>query len=357
VLVVGGGQAGLCAGYYLRDAGIPFAVLEGASRIGESWRRRWDSLELFTVGRYSELPGLRFPGDRERFAGKDDVASYLDSYVRTFELPIRLNAAVSSLARSDTDGYRATTADGTEYDADQVIVATGAYQRPYVPDVAAELDDSVHQLHSAEYRNPEQLPAGDVLVVGGANSGVQIAQELAATRRVQLAVGTKPLRLPRRIVGKSLHWWGDHLGLIRAPIARFRKSKASGDLLVGTGYRQLRRDHGVELLGRAVGAQAGTVTCADGTSVDPAVVIWATGFRPDYSWVEVPVLDDHGEPVHRRGVTEADGLYFLGMHLQWSLGSSLIGFVRHDAAFLVERIQERAGSRRRPSRPSRATVV
>jgi putative flavoprotein involved in K+ transport len=341
VLVVGGGQAGLSAGYYLRQAEIPFLILEAAPRVGESWRRRWDSLELFTVGRYSELPGLRFPGDRERFAGKDDVADYLESYVRTFELPLRLDATVASLARAHSGGYRAGTADGTEYDASHVIIATGAYQRPYVPDVAEHLDDSVHQLHSAAYRNPDQLPPGDVLVVGGANSGVQIAQELSATRRVQLAVGTKPLRLPRRILGKSLHWWGDHLGLIRAPIARFRRSKASGDLLVGTGYRQLRRDHDVELLGRVVGAEGRTVTCADGASVDPAVVIWATGFRPDYSWIEVPVLDDHGEPVHRRGVTEADGLYFLGMHLQWSLGSSLIGFVRHDAAYLVQHIEHR----------------
>jgi putative flavoprotein involved in K+ transport len=306
--------------------------------VGDSWRRRWDSLELFTVGRYSELPGMRFPGDPERFAGKDDVAGYLESYARTLQLPVRLGSSATSLRRAD-GRYRVTVEGGPDYEAEHVIVATGAYQRPHVPELATELDSSVVQLHSAEYSNPDQLAAGDVLVVGGANSGVQIAQELSNTRRVRLAVGTKPLRLPRRILGRSLHWWGDHLGLMRAPIGRLRGSKRSGDLLIGTSYRQLAHRHGVELLGRAVDADGRTVICADGESVEADVVLWATGFRPDYSWIEVPVVDEHGEPVHRRGVTESPGLYFLGMHLQHSLGSSLIGFVRHDAKFIVERVR------------------
>ena len=337
VLVIGGSQAGLTAGYYLSRAEIPFLILDAGPRVGEAWRRRWDSLELFTVGRYSALPGLRFPGDQERFAGKDDVADYLESYAKAFDLPVRLNAEVNQLSASD-GRYRATASDSTTYEAERVIVATGAYQRPYVPELAAALDDSVTQLHSADYKNPDQLPSGDPLVVGGANSGVQIAQELSATRRVRLAVGTKPLRFPRRILGKSLHWWGDHLGIIRAPIGRLRGAKRGGDLLIGTSYRQLSRRHGVELLGRAVEADGRSIKCADGKSVEVDVVLWATGFRPDYSWIEVPVLDERGEPVHRRGVTEAPGLYFLGMHLQHSLGSSLIGFVRHDAKYLVDRI-------------------
>jgi putative flavoprotein involved in K+ transport len=336
VLVIGGGQAGLTAGYYLAERAIPYRILEAAPRVGESWRRRWDSLELFTVARYSQLPELGFPGDPERFPGKDDVADYLESYAKTLDLPVRLNTRVSSLSRTD-GGYRIDAKDGSTFESRHVIVATGAYQRPHVPDVAAKLDDSVAQLHSAEYRNPDALPEGDVLVVGGANSGVQIAEELAATRRVRLAVGTKPLRLPRRILGKSLHWWGDHLGIIRAPIGRRRQGKHSGDLLIGTSWRQLA-ERGVEICGRAVDATGSRVNCADGVTFDVDVVIWATGFRPDYSWIDVPVLDERGEPIHRRGVTESPGLYFLGMHFQHSLGSSLIGFVRHDAEFIVERI-------------------
>jgi putative flavoprotein involved in K+ transport len=337
VVVVGGSQAGLTAGYYLSRAGIPFLILDAESRVGESWRRRWDSLELFTVARYSSLPGLPFPGDPERFPGKDDVAEYLESYARRFELPVRLRTRARSLTRSER-GYRVEAEDGSAFEAGSVIVATGAYQRPYVPELSGKLDSAIMQLHSDDYRDPAQLPEGDVLVVGGANSGVQIAEELAAPRRVRLAVGTKPLRLPKRILGKSLHWWGDRLGIIRAPMGRFRQPKRSGDLLIGTSHKQLVRRHGVELLDRVVDADGTTITCANGRSVPAEVVLWATGFHSDYSWIELPVFDDDGLPVHQRGVTESPGLYFLGMHLQYSLGSSLIGFVRHDAEYVVERI-------------------
>jgi putative flavoprotein involved in K+ transport len=330
-LVIGGGQAGLAAGYYLKRAGVQFLILDAGDRVGHSWRDRWDSLELFTVGRYSALPGLRFPGAPERFPGKDEVADYLASYAETFELPVWTKTKVTRLTHGE-DRYRIEAVDGASYEAAQVIVATGAYQRPYIPDVSKGLGPSIVQLHSSQYRNPDQLPEGDVLVVGGGNSGVQIAEELSRSRRVRLAVGTKPPRVPRRILGKSLHWWGDHLGVITAPIGRIRRSKRSGDLLIGTSYRQLTRQHGVDLVGR-VGAEGGPTLDAD-------VVIWATGFRPDYSWIEVPVLDAAGEPIHRRGVTSSQGLYFLGMHLQHSLGSSLIGFVRHDAEFVVSRIAE-----------------
>src|SRR4051795_1657821 len=341
VLVIGGGQAGMAAGYYLRRAGIPFLILDGGDRIGHSWRERWDSLELFTVGRYSALPGLPFPGDPERFPGKDEVADYLASYAATFELPVRMETKVTRLTHGE-GRYRVEAVDGSSHEAAQVVVATGAYQRPYAPEVSEQLDPSIVQLHSSQYRNPDQLPEGDVVVVGGGNSGVQIAEELSGTRRVRLAVGTKPPRVPRRVLGKSLHWWGDHLGVITAPIGRFRRSKRSGDLLIGTSYRQLTRQHGVELVGR-VGAEGGP-------TLDASVVIWATGFRPDYSWIKLPVLDAHGEPIHRRGVTESPGLYFLGMHLQHSLGSSLIGFVRHDAEFIVGRIVNARGGAHSASR-------
>jgi len=340
VLVVGGGQAGLAAGYYLSRARIPFLIVDAGDRVGHSWRTRWDSLELFTVGRYSALPGLRFPGDPERFAGKDDVAEYLEIYAKTFELPVRRSTRVTELSRA-VGGYRLEARSVRRFEAPHVVVATGAYQRPHGPEVAGDLDPAVVQLHSSDYRNPDQLPAGDVLVVGGANSGVQIAQELSSTRRVRLAVGTKPPRFPRRILGKSLHWWGDHLGIITAPIGRFRRSKRGGDLLIGTSHRQLSRRHGVELLGRVVAAEGRTLRSADGGSTATDVVIWATGFRPDYSWIKAPVLDERGEPIHRRGVTSSPGMYFLGMHLQHSLGSSLIGFVKHDAAFIVDHIAER----------------
>jgi putative flavoprotein involved in K+ transport len=333
VVVIGGSQAGLCAGYYLKRAGVYFAILDAADQVGDAWRRRWDSLTLFTVARYSSLPGLDFPGDPEHFPGKDEVADYLRDYARTFDLPIRLERRATRLVRED--GRLRVEAGGQAFEADNAIVSTGAYQQPHVPDVSEGLADEVTQLHSSDYRNPDQLPDGDVLVVGAANSGAQIAEELSASRHVSLAVGTKPPRLPRRILGKSLHWWGDHLGLLRFPIARFRGAKASGDLLIGTSYKQLERRHGIEFRGRVVRAEGRVVQCADGSSVEPAAIVWATGFRPDYSWIDLPAFDERGVPIHRRGVTNVPGLYFLGMHLQYSLGSSLIGFVRHDAKHIV----------------------
>jgi putative flavoprotein involved in K+ transport len=341
VIVIGGGQAGLAAGYHLSRAGIPFLILDAGTRAGESWRQRWDSLELFTPARYSSLPGLLFPGDPGHYPGKDEVAGYLQDYARAFDLPIRHRTRVSSLQRSAGGGYRLET-DSGRYAAAQVIVATGAYQQPRIPAIAAGLSSQVTQLHSAAYRNPCQIPGRTVLVVGAANSGAQIAADLAATHRVWLSRGTPIRRLPRRILGIPIHSLGDHLGLLAAPFDTWRGRTQRGDLLVGTSLRQLARRHGITLLGRATGAAGRTIRFADGQELDADAVVWATGYRPDYSWIHAPVLGPDGHPRHRRGVTESPGLYFLGMHNQYSRGSSLIYWVRHDAAHIVSQIRARA---------------
>jgi putative flavoprotein involved in K+ transport len=338
VLVVGAGQAGLTAGYFLSRAGLPFRILDAESRVGDAWRRRWDSLELFTAARYSALPELAFPGDPERFPGKDEVADYLEQYARTFALPVRPDSRATALERS-TGGYRVTTPTAT-YEADQVIVATGAYQRPYVPRVAERLDPTVTQLHSADYRNPQQLPAGRVLVVGAANSGAQIAEDLAASHRVHLSRGTRLPRLPRRLLGKSLHWWAERLGLMTAPLeGSLRGRTQRGDLLIGTSLRQLARHRGVELVARTVDADGRSVRLQDGRTLDVDSVVWATGYHPDYGWIKLSIFDEHGEPRHHRGVTDAAGLYFLGMHRQYSRGSSLIYWVKEDAAYIVDQVR------------------
>ncbi len=348
-LVAGDGQAGLAAAYYLSRAKVPHLVLDAERRVGDAWRRRWDSLELFSAARYSALPGLPFPGDPEHFPGKDEVADYLEGYARTFQLPVTLNARVRSL-RVVAGGYRLDT-DAGAYQGGQVIVATAAYQHPVVPRLAAKLSGDVVQLHSAACRNPQQLASDQVLVVGSANSGAQIAEDLAASHRVHLSRGQRLPRLPRRLLGKSLHWWGDHLGLLTAPLeGSWRGHTQRGDLLIGTSLGQLARRHGVRLLGRTVDVQGRTVRFQDGPTLRPEAVVWATGFRPDYAWIRVPdAVDERGAPVHRRGVTPAPGLYFLGMHNQYSRGSSLIGFVRHDASFIVDRSCQRLAGRPRHS--------
>jgi putative flavoprotein involved in K+ transport len=339
VIVVGGGQAGLSAGYYLRQAEVPFLILDAASRGGDSWRARWDSLVVFTSAAYSELPGLPFPGDRERFPGKDEVADYLETYARKFELPVRHDARVVGLERRD-GGYRLRT-ESDILEAGQVIVATGAYQNPSIPPIADGLSEEVTQLHSAAYRNPAQIPAGTVLIVGSANSGCQIATDLqGGDHQVHLARGRRLPTLPYRILGKSLHWWGDKLGLIAAPLeGSLRGRTQRGDLLVGTSPRQVARRHGVKLHARAVAADGTTVCFADERTLQVDTVIWATGYHSDYSWIHAPLLDEHGQPRHRRGVTDAPGLYFLGMHNQYSRGSSLIYFVKEDAAHIVEQVR------------------
>lgn len=347
VLVVGGGQAGFAASYYLAQANISHLVLDAERRTGDSWRRRWDSLELFSDAGYSALPGLPFPGDPEHFPAKDDVAAYLETYAATFDLPIRRGHRVCGLERSDGT-YRIETDMGA-FESAHVIVATGAYQAPAVPKFAERLSREVVQLHSSEYHNPAQIAARTVLVVGAANSGVQIAADLSASHQVILSRGQKIRYMPRRILGKGLHWWGDHLGLITAPLNSWRGRTQRSDLLIGISVRQLERRHGVAVVGRAVDAADRSVTLAHGEVIELDAVVWATGYRPDYSWIRAPVFDGDGAPIHRRGVTDISGLYFLGMHNQDSRGSSLIGFVRHDARFITDRICEqiRTGTRTR----------
>jgi putative flavoprotein involved in K+ transport len=340
VIVVGGGQAGMAAGYYLAQAGIPFLILDAGTAAGESWRQRWDSLELFTPARYSSLPGMRFPGDPRHYPGKDEVAAYMQAYARAFALPVRYGTRVTSLEQSP-GGYRLHTSPGV-YEAGQVIVATGAYQQPFIPPIAAELSSDVTQLHSAAYRNPAQVPGRKVLVAGAANSGAQIAADLVPTHQVWLSQGAPIRRMPRRIVGISIHSVGDRLGLIPAPFDTWRGRTQRGDLLVGASLRQLVRRHGIQLLARATGAHERTIRFADGRELDVDTVVWATGYRPDYSWIDLPVLGPDGLPRHQRGITGFAGLYFLGMHSQYSRGSSLIYWVRHDAAYIASHIRARA---------------
>jgi len=288
VIVIGGGQAGLTVGYYLAQAGIPFLILDAGTRAGDAWRQRWDALELFTPARYSSLPGLPFPGDPRHYPGKDEAADYMAGYARAFALPIRYGTRVTALDRA-AGGYRLDTDSGT-HKAAQVIVATGAYQVPWTPPLAAKLSGEVTQLHSAAYGNPGQVPGDEVLVVGAANSGAQIAADLAGTHRVWLSGGAPIRRLPRRILGIPIHSLGDHLGLIPAPLDTWRGRTQRGDLLVGASLRQLARRHGIQLLGRATGAAGRTIRFASGHELDVDTVVWATGYRPDYSWIRPPAL-------------------------------------------------------------------
>jgi putative flavoprotein involved in K+ transport len=336
-LVIGAGQAGLAVGYKLRDRRLPFQIVDAADEIGAVWRNRWDSLRLFTAAQYDSLPGLEFPGTRDTYPGKDEVADYLQAYAAKFELPIRLSTRVTSL-RLDDDGYLAET-DAGELWAKNVVVATGPFQVPHAPAIADQLGPEVRQLHSVDYRRPETLEKGPVLVVGGGNTGFQIAEELSGSHQVHLAIGSRQTPLPQRLLGRDLFWYLEATGLIRKSLETRIGQRLSGrETLIGSSPRSLRRRYGATLHKRAIGAAGSTVSFDDGTSVDAGTVIWATGFRPDYSWIKVPVLGEDGLPQHKRGVTESPGLYFLGLTWQHTRGSALLGWVGDDAEHIAEQI-------------------
>jgi putative flavoprotein involved in K+ transport len=263
VLVIGAGQAGLALGRYLQRQEARFLLVDAGDRIGDVWRSRWDSLRLFTAAEYDGLPDLPFPAAPGSYPGKDAVADYLETYARTFGLPVRLGTRVTRLHRS-AEGYSAETTTGT-VTARQVVVATGPFAAPVVPAVAGALAADVVQVHSSAYRRPADLPGGPVLVVGAGNSGVQIADELAASgRSVSLAIGSRSRAVPQRPLGRDLVWWLTRTGLIRASVdSRPGRRLRDRELVIGSTWRGLR-GRGVALRPRLVGAAGCTVRFADG---------------------------------------------------------------------------------------------
>lgn len=333
VVVIGAGQAGLAIGHFLGKQGRRFMILEAADSIVSAWRSRWDSLVLFTPRRYDALPGLAFPGDPDGYPTRDEVIAYLERYAAHFQLPIALSSPVRSLER-EGDTF-ILHAGERRIVADQVVVATGPFQVPNMPALAGGLSDEVFQTHSMGYRRPADVPEGRVLVVGGGNTGFQIAKELAASREVHLAIGSRQTPLPQRLLGRDLFWWLTKLGLLSKTVESRLGQRARGrDTLIGSSPREVKR-RGVQIRPRTVRAEGRTIGFADGSELEVDAVIWATGYRPDHSWLELPVTDDDGRLRHRRGVTEVPGLYFLGLSWQHTRGSALLGFVADDAAYIA----------------------
>ena len=350
VVVVGGGQAGLAIGFFLSRQGRRFLILEAADSVGAAWRDRWDSLALFTPRRYDALSELSFPGDPDGYPTRDEVVSYLRAYAETYKLPLVLNSAVSSLTQID-DGFQLEC--DRRVRADQVVVATGPFQRPMTPALAGQLAPEVFQMHSTGYRQPQDIPAGTVLVVGGGNTGFQIAAELTGTHAVHLSVGSRQTPLPQKVWQRDLFWWLTKTGLLNMTVdSRLGRRLSERETLIGSSPKQLRR-LGVDLHLRAVSASHNTVSFADGTQLRVDAVVWATGYQPDYSWIEAPVLDAGGRVRHHRGVTNLPGLYFLGLSWQHTRGSALLGWVKDDAEYIATQIQILADSRKR--RPEAAT--
>ncbi|GAB1532859.1 MULTISPECIES: flavin-containing monooxygenase [Brevibacillus] len=341
VIVIGGGQAGLALGYALKRKNRRFVIVEQNQRIGDSWRQRYDSLVLFTPRKHNQLPGLTFPGEQNTLPNKDEAADYLELYAKHFELPVMLGTTVMELSKI---GFRfqVRTQDRLLH-AKQVVIATGPFHTPFIPDIANSLDHTVHQLHTSQYKNESQLIDGPILVVGSGNSGAQIAVELAAHRPVIFSQGESRSYLPNFIFGKPIFDYMKTFGLLDAPHSTWigKKMRSSPDPIFGykNQVRELSRSGALRLVSRTVQVNGRTVYFSDGTEATVNNVLWATGFRPNYDWLSIPdVLDSKGRPIHLRGITKVPGLSFLGLPWQHTRASALMGGVGKDALYLVEHL-------------------
>lgn len=399
-VVVGAGQGGLSSSYHLIQQGCKHILLEKEDQIAKPWRSRWDSFTLVTPNWMLRLPGAEYQGDdADDFMPRDEVVAYLEGYVERFKMPIRYGVQVTSVELSGT-GYLLSTNNG-EFEAANVVIATGMFQEPKVPALSANLPEEILQLHSSGYHNTESLPDGAVLVVGSGQSGCQIAEELYQQgRKVYLSVGSTG-RLPRRYRGKDITWWSEKIGFadrtvdqLPSPRAKFQGNphatgKDGGHTI---NLHQFARD-GVVLLGhiRSVkgqeiglaedlkenlakgdkqeadfvkeidsyiekngldvpeerlpelrdGYEAEVITELDLESAGVSTVIWATGYKFDFSMVKLPVLDEDGYPIQKRGVSEYPGLYFIGLPFLHTIKSGLLAGVGDDAAHVVSTIARR----------------
>jgi putative flavoprotein involved in K+ transport len=343
-IVIGAGQAGLSVGYYLKKRGRSFTILDANERIGGSWRTRtWNSLRLFTPARYDGLPGWPFPAPGWSYPTARETADYLEAYADRFELPVRLETRVDRLTKQG-DRYLVESGDRC-FAARHVVVASGFYGVPAVPEFAPELDPRIVQMHSSEYREPSQLQAGDVLLVGAGNSGADIAIEVSTSHRTWLSgrdKGQVPIRIESRrarVVLPILWFVASHVLTVKTPLGRKVRPHVleNGAPLIRVKNEDLRAA-GVERVPKLSGVENGLPVLEDGRVMDVANVIWCTGFRQDFSWIDVPVFEGNVGPTHERGVTPEPGLYFVGLDFLYSFASENVGGVRRDARFIAKQI-------------------
>jgi putative flavoprotein involved in K+ transport len=346
-IVIGGGQAGLSVGYHLAKRNTRFLILDENERVGDAWRKRWDSLRLFTPARFNGLPGMPFDAPKWSFPTKDEMADYLDAYAERFVLPVRTGVRVETVAHEE--GRFVVSIGDERLEAANVVVATGEHRVKRLPSFAAELDPRTVQLHSADYRNPSQLQDGEVLVVGVGNSGAEIAYELAETRRVLLAGASKgEIPVPHgsrrsRVMLRAIRFVGHRVLRTDTRIGRKLGPKvaAKGPPLIRRREADLAAV-GIERVARVAGVQHGLPLLEDGRVLDVANVIWCTGFRTDFSWISLPAFDDDGRPLHERGVVESvPGLYFAGLIFQYSLTSDVLPNAGRDAEYVARHIAAR----------------
>jgi len=347
-VVIGGGQAGLSVGYHLRKQGINFLILDANNRIGNAWRNRWDSLRLFTPARYVQLPGMRFPGKAEAFPTKDQIADYLEFYAERFQLPVQCGVKVDRLSKNGN--HFLISAGSLQYEADNVVVAMADYQVPSVPAFAQDLDAGILQLHPQSYKNPRQLQEGGVLVVGVGNSGADIAIDVARSHKTWIA-GKESGHIPfpidtwfaRYVAFRVVRFLGHHVLTLNTPIGRKKRPEL---LNRATPLIRVKPNDlinaGITRVGRVIGVQDGKPLLEDGRTLEVRNVVWCTGYEPGFSWIDLPVFDEEGRPVHERGISKVPGLYFVGLHFQYAMSSATLIGIGRDAEFVVNGLRARS---------------
>jgi len=356
VVVIGGGQAGLATGYFLAERGLRFVILDASERIGDAWRKRWDSLRLFSPAKLDALPGMPFPAPPDSFPTKDEMADYLEAYAARFELPVQTNTRVERLSKTSDGMFLVETSQGRVYTR-QVIVAMASYQGPRVPAFARELDPGIVQLHASAYKNPSQLRDGAVLLVGAGNSGAEIAMELSKSRTTWVSgrdVGEIPFKLAgfwsRVVLTRFVFRVVFHrLLTVKTPMGRKVREfwLTKGGPLIRTRTSDLDAA-GVKRVPKMTSVSGGRPVLEDGRVLDVENVVWCTGYDPGLSWIDLPIVDEQGRLRHESGVAVEEGLYFVGQQFLYAASSTMIHGVGRDAARIARAVAARAADRRLP---------
>ncbi|USY33372.1 flavin-containing monooxygenase [Bacillus velezensis] len=338
-IVIGAGQAGISVGYYLKKSKQKFIILDKGHEVGESWNNRYDSLVLFTSRMYSSLPGMQLEGDKHGLPSKNEIAAYLKKYVERFEIPIQLRTEVISVQK--LNNYFLIKTNREEYQTKNLVMAAGPFHTPNIPSISRDVADHIHQLHSSQYKHSKQLAPGNELVVGGGNSGAQIAVELSKERVTYLACSNKPAYFPLWIGKRSIFWWFDKLGVLHAShtsiLGKFIQKK--GDPIFGYELKHAIRQKKIILKQRVIAGKQNEIIFKDSSSLEVNNIIWATGFKNPLCWMKIEgVLDKEGRIIHHRGVSAAEGLYFIGLPWQHRRGSALLQGVGNDAEYIVKQM-------------------
>jgi putative flavoprotein involved in K+ transport len=342
-IIIGAGQAGLSMAYYLKAIGADFTIVDANDHIGAPWLKRWDSLKLFTPTEYNHLPGMKFPCEKGYYPNKHEVADYLKSYVEKNEIPIVFNQKITSVKKEQ--GHFSLQSETKNFEAHNVIVATGPFHTPFKPPCHTNISSEVLQIHSEHYKNPSQLQEGDTLVVGAGDSGVQILEDVANTgRQVYFSGNTNIKSIPQEILGKTLWWWFSNTGFLSASKHTWIGKKLSKGLqpIIGTDVKSLFKKSNVTCVGRTLDAHKNTIQFEKASIDSIKNIVWATGFKPNFNWIQNINLDATGYPINYRGVSDSEGLYYIGLPWLHTRGSATLGGVKKDAKYLSNHIKKTA---------------